>query len=654
MAELEASVARVSICGAGSSDATSARAHLRAVFDRMLCIPSYVTISFDILRPVGFSVPKDLDPGLPLLWTTQVELLWNKLSAPASDTPRGLILAGPSGIGKSHIVFLLALRAYAMGRPVLYVSDCGVAVNTGTLSDLALTKSFGQLNADVIETGVDGSLIEHLSRNGAVVFMDEHGHAYNKLRISSALGDVGQACPLLMPATYDAHARAIAFVFGGSNQAKFEADLNTTYRHQLHFVLPFADADAALFLISLYPPAPSPAVLHDMQNYCCYVPQEMRLLRNAGSVADYFEPRIAVMTGKLEAMVAEIKDDTYNMGSLVRTLTGFFRTGSMHTFVGSYSFLDLGYVFREGAPNGRYSARPLCRAAAVALVRLWNVVHVNPIKLIGDVKTGEEFEDAVFDMLLMRGFGIHGEALPCRPLGLRSAVEVQLLTWRLDSFRTASSTYCGSSKSLVDVGNEINLHARKCRGDGTTLLYRCPPNCAFIDFAVITPTKVYALQSSISSMTAHKRFNLGIISALYCVDFALFVYITTRAEEHAVLARQPRYKNVRIVDAREWCEYDSAYPAASSALRSSHASHDASIMASGAAGVAGLVAPALESSVGAPRGCGDAGHAHDIVPVPAAAAGTAASGVLYDCAPEAASIWRGTGRLRARLKLHVV
>lgn len=81
-------------------------------------------LAADIVRV--FSSPKDLNLASKLLWTTQTEELWKELVlAPEGNTVRAQILAGPSGIGKSHLTYLLALRAYAEGNPVLYIADAG-------------------------------------------------------------------------------------------------------------------------------------------------------------------------------------------------------------------------------------------------------------------------------------------------------------------------------------------------------------------------------------------------------------------------------------------------------------------------------------------------------------------------------------------------
>jgi hypothetical protein len=97
---------------------------------------------------------------MPLLWTRQTEKLWRELVVePNGDTFRGQILAGPSGIGKTHVALLLALRCYACGIPVLYVPDAGELLDSCVvyplplvmrwLLDVFLVHSFAITNADV-------------------------------------------------------------------------------------------------------------------------------------------------------------------------------------------------------------------------------------------------------------------------------------------------------------------------------------------------------------------------------------------------------------------------------------------------------------------------------------------------------------------------
>ena len=76
---------------------------------------------------VIFGNPKDLNLTLPLLWTAQSSSLWDELNVPVTgNVVEALILAGPSGIGKSHLTYLLALRSFAFDDPVLYLPDAGV------------------------------------------------------------------------------------------------------------------------------------------------------------------------------------------------------------------------------------------------------------------------------------------------------------------------------------------------------------------------------------------------------------------------------------------------------------------------------------------------------------------------------------------------
>jgi hypothetical protein len=92
-------------------------------------VPSWIDLSGVNLS--AFGLPKDFDIKKKLLWTTQTDALWQKLKVePLGNTFRGQILAGPSGIGKSHIALPLALRCYAACSPVLYVGNAGEYLTT--------------------------------------------------------------------------------------------------------------------------------------------------------------------------------------------------------------------------------------------------------------------------------------------------------------------------------------------------------------------------------------------------------------------------------------------------------------------------------------------------------------------------------------------
>jgi hypothetical protein len=188
--------------------AVALRAQLRLLFPKSLSSSSWIDLSGVDLT--AFGRPKGVALKTPLLWTAQAEVLWRELcQEPDGDSYRGQILAGPSGIGKSHISLLLALRCYSLGIPVLYVPDAGELLSASMrildsntilrffiglpgLVDVFLLCSFAILNADVapsallslfFATILPASISVHqlLDRCRAVVVLDEHGHAYNAM-----------------------------------------------------------------------------------------------------------------------------------------------------------------------------------------------------------------------------------------------------------------------------------------------------------------------------------------------------------------------------------------------------------------------------------------------------------------------------------------
>ena len=106
-----------------------------------------------------FDLPKRLDLNQPLLCTLQFKQLLKSLivweSSHQSCCVYSLfIFAGPSGIGKSHISYLIAVSLYAIGRPVLYIPDAGALMEDATKSYLLsiMIKTFLKANLDIMNT----------------------------------------------------------------------------------------------------------------------------------------------------------------------------------------------------------------------------------------------------------------------------------------------------------------------------------------------------------------------------------------------------------------------------------------------------------------------------------------------------------------------
>ena len=68
------------------------------------------------------------------------------------ETVFGLIMSGPSGIGKSCIAHTITNRLFAEGRTVLYIPDMQrfLVKAKQTAASLAATQSFSQLSMDML------------------------------------------------------------------------------------------------------------------------------------------------------------------------------------------------------------------------------------------------------------------------------------------------------------------------------------------------------------------------------------------------------------------------------------------------------------------------------------------------------------------------
>ena len=479
-----------------------------------------------------FGVPKAVDLARPLLWTVQTDALWQELSvAPSGYTFRSQILAGPSGIGKSHIALLLALRCYAVGYPLLYVQDAGELVAECMRSvsplwaaiDTKLLCKFAALNADVVPAAsdhrilydpsmesCDTSLMRLLHDCHSVIILDEHGHAYNA--IMSALPPLNPRVvfPLLIPESYVGKYRTRC-VFAGSNQARFEGELNGSFTQFLRFVTPFTEADAVLFLqrmpCSVLETTPTTAWY---QRWANLVPGEMEKLAAAISAAAYVSNRRQEMRSRLGAMVSDIsaRDGSgFLMAGVKQALADFFHLSSAAMGAESSSFLELGYVYRC-VRHGTIRAAPLCYPATLALLDLWSGLSGPPnARLASACQRGDLFEDLVWDVLLTRGFSSSGVVLDCRELGADAPIET--ITLRLNEYYVSSLEYPSTPKLHALVNAEIATLLARCKALSLVILYRCPVGCRDVDFFVLYSNgTATAIQTSISSLTAHGSSSL--------------------------------------------------------------------------------------------------------------------------------------------------
>ena len=565
-----------------AADAARAlRAALRNVFDDAgAAVPAWLDFSaFSHQLQASFGLPKDLDLRYRLLWTAQTQARWEELAVPPSGFDfRGQILAGPSGIGKSHILFLLAARSFAMGMPTLFVPDAGVLVTSAVASAEAhpsiamsvviskrLLATFLAHNADVVSStprGLSASLMQLLSLNKAVVIIDEHGHAYDELeKLSrthpSLCASPAATFPLLMPNSYLGNYNTRT-VLGGSNQANFELSLNGTYLKFMRFVVPPSVAEGRLLwedLVTRVGVAQPRAFDDDIVRVTNCVPRELVHLSVEAKLADYIANRRSAMGVHLTRMADRLETGT-SRASMVRTLDDLFRVSTMAMGIEDYSFLDLGFVYRRGGGGrGRLTAVPLCLPATLALLGLWEAVSESAAARLASVKVdGGRFVEFVWGALLVRGFRDTdaAAALQCENL---DGTETELLPLRLDFYSTSQLSYHESRHA--EVVSELSQLRALCVERQQTALYRCPRGCDSVDFFIVRRDGTCcAIQTSISKLLDHESGNsIAALAAKYSLtETALFryVYVTVKPTQHPQLAARADLSHVRIVSANDW------------------------------------------------------------------------------------------------------
>jgi hypothetical protein len=515
--------------------------------------------------------PKELKTTLPLLRTSQIDRLlgelleWENVEEEQSSKESIFILAGPPGIGKSHIAYYTALQLFALGRPVLYVPDAGALVEpimdlpaggcASSALETALFDAFVELNADLIPSDVNlielrrrciqpgvgwSHFMKWLSEQRAVIIIDEHGHAYNQLSDQDKLG----VFPLLSPVHYEAH-RGIRAVFAGSNQARFEHKLNGTFTSCLRFVTPFTKDEAEVFLRQR-----SMVYVHDLgvyERYSNFVAREMVKLGAYATADDYVTKRVMDIGNVLKGVTVD--DVPY----LVDMLNGLFHLNSMGAGTDRISFLDLGYVYRSCAPGRAPRAYPLCYPAAVAMLALWRSKQPAASKRLLELGAddGMNFEQLVWDVMLTRGFSDNGVSLPCVQLGKSKLTE--------DSSFKLGGYYVSTVKPEAMCA-ELSAKRAYAAAKKLNVLYRCPKQAGSIDMCILTSdNRVIGIQVSLSSLTAHSKPDLSLL--LDDLNVSQFVFLTTSPEEHCNIVKGG--KNIwsgwarildmlRLVDAHSW------------------------------------------------------------------------------------------------------
>jgi hypothetical protein len=524
------------------SKAADLRRGVREVFDMLESKSPWVDLS---ALPLAnhFGAPKGFDPSAPLLWTAQVEALWQELAVePNGNTVRAQIIAGPTGMGKTHIAILLALRSFAAGSPVLYIPDAGELFSDVAHGNLLprIIAGFMELNADIlssclVQVGSWRSFLEWLSSVKAVIIVDEHGHAYNKIK--AARQDPSRIFPLLMPNSYIG-ARHVRLVFAGSNQAAFELDLNGTYHPTLRFIGPLSVDDAKQFHTSL-----KPIRSHDLKVYKKFtnlVPRQMVHLASFETPALYVEETRAKLYTDLWANLEAHRTNPL----LLDTLNRFFRVSSMALGITNLSFLDLGLVYRQKELGQGTIASPLCLPATLALLDVWRTISPDPVQRLATIKLGEDFEMLMWDVLLGRGFGsdffLDGLVLGYNE-DEKGQTEVQRLPFRFSKFFISSIVAPNKGAGQALLRKEIKHLQTEAKDYGFTTFYQCPDCCKGIDFVIFQPNgEDYPIQVSLSSLTAHSKDNKEPkISELRSLGFAVtrFLYLTTACKPHSDIVK---------------------------------------------------------------------------------------------------------------------
>lgn len=516
------------------------------------------------LEAIGFVCPKGVNFAAPLLWTTQMDELWQELVVhPYGDELFGQILAGPSGSGKSHIAVLLAMRLFANKRPVLFVDDAGTlvarAIRTTTLSnassigatlDAMLVARFAAMNADLIFDIVLSStmsLVRLLHDSRAIFLADEQGHAFNLLCESSLSADV--VFPLIMPNMYLGYRNA-RFVFAGSNQSQFEMTLNRTYRPLLRFVRPLTRDDAAKLLPTLPLYTAGRVTVEECDSFANCIPGEMVLLVRSPSAADYIRERQHAMATAIACRVDKITRPSFAFDNMLGMLDNLFEHNSMSAGTPLVSFLDLGFVYRTGNTDC-CRASPLCRPATLALMQLWQSVSPHARARLHDAETdGVAFERLVWDVLVARGLSEAGVILPCRSLG--ALIATQFVTYRLTEYFTSSMIWSATPDVGAALARELRELSCACEARRGGLLYRCPINCRDLDFLVFHDGRWTGVQTSISSLTRHGTPDIAAIQSYFGVTLERYIYVTVNPELHVMLARRPAMGVVYQVQASQW------------------------------------------------------------------------------------------------------
>lgn len=530
--------------------------------------------------PDSFPLPKGVNPGTWLLLTQQATKTVDALKSRKGQSgvsQNMIILSGPSGIGKSCLTLLAAIHMRIEEKEnVLYVPDagellaiarrdaeqhqCSVSVTlVALLFQLARQQNSKEL-MDEIFSGDDSALsmdglVGKLNDNDFIVFLDEQGHAYTELEKRSDHYTFG----MIYPNFYITRGSRLRVVLTGSNQASFETSLNGEYQTCLKYVQPMMETEAAAFnercCLGL--------TEDDIRFYCNCIPREMRMLSKALTLGTTRENHLKNRAVDMQqALVRTFEEKHTSPLAISAMVTYLFRDKSLgHHGSTLAPFLDLGFVYRSRTKDGLIEAYPLCLAAETALIGLWKVAGLPSfLNLQECIKTsnGADFETLVFHTLVLK-YSHEYKVLQCTRLGYFAGVENYSL--KIDTVYT-SSLHSNASDQVAGEIKSVHAVAKK---RGLTVLYKCPRGTESVDFCVLSPHCMLAIQVSLQSLTSHREPNAVFLRSIGAFTPKpetrghewRYIHVTTSPEPHPVIALYSQWNGVdvnkiRLVDANMW------------------------------------------------------------------------------------------------------
>jgi hypothetical protein len=335
----------------------------------------------------------------------------------------------------------------------------------------------------------------------------------------------------MMPNSY-LGAHKTRFVFAGSNQAKFEVDLNDTYTPLIRYVFPLNPDDALLFLKHCirYTMQKTRHSAEENQDYANNVPREMVKMADYLNCHNYTSMTTTHMTTTLNTTVQQ---DSPELAGLLDSMFG----AQSHGYVlQNVSFLDLGYIYRKKEDDGRVIGYPLCYPANLALLQLWMSLPGNLSLRLEAVKhNGDQFEDYIWRVLSARVFSSNSFQIKCRSLGYNSdALEEAVIV-----IPVPCRQYCVSSiadpngSGAEEYQREVVRLREMARTMAIAILYKCPDGGDTVDFIIFREDgKQIPIQVSISSFGDHPPPDKSSKKSLLRLDFDVFLYVTVKPEPH--------------------------------------------------------------------------------------------------------------------------